>query len=146
MFYEQNHLVFVFHHYGAKKFRQCELSFGRIDTLKRHIDSGHADKIKCDFCKKKWSTQGKVCSKHYKNKVEQGDIKKLWSWWLLNISNLSGRVIAKSLITFKLLLWSAWFLIQKIFVTNLNDLLTFKFLTHRLKVLGVFRSRWSLNH
>ena len=51
MFYEQNHLVFVFHHYGAKKFRQ--LSFGRIDTLKRHIDSGHADKIKCDFCKKK---------------------------------------------------------------------------------------------
>ena len=35
-----------------KKCSQCELSFGRSDTLKRHIDNAHADKIRCNFCKK----------------------------------------------------------------------------------------------
>jgi hypothetical protein len=35
-----------------KKCSQCELSFGRSDTLKRHIDNVHADKIQCNLCKK----------------------------------------------------------------------------------------------
>ena len=53
-----------------------------------------------------------------------------WSWWSSNISNLSDWVITKSLITFKLWLWLASFLIKMIFVTCLNYLLSFKSLTH----------------
>ena len=69
-----------------------------------------------------------------------------WSRWLLNISISSDWVITKSLITFKLLLWSAWFFGTNDLCFMPNWTIKFQiFNPYILKVMGLFWSKWLLN-